>query len=321
MYEYDFNTYSIRRKRSKKRFFFLVGFISLFIIFFAFILPDGKEKKKNSADIASSKREEVLAKQTNITENPLNGIISNALVNTNGTYAVVVINPKTGEKYFLNEHRKFDAASLYKLWVMAVVYQQIEEGTLEEDTSLNVDIEELNKKFHIASESAELAEGTMSFTVASALRQMITISHNYAALALTERVRLSTVEKFLVSNGFRESRVGSANSLPVTTAADVALFFEKLLKGELANKENTKKMIDLLKAQRLNNKLPRNLPGNAVIAHKTGELGLFTHDAGIVYLPGGGEYIIAVLSESVYPPGAEERIGQISQSVYRYFMR
>lgn len=279
---------------------------------------DQEEKIVESTDTSESK---VLAEQTSFTKNALGGIIAGSLRNTQGSYAVAVVNNKTRESYFLNEQRKYDAASLYKLWVMATVFQQIEQGKLSEDTVLQVDVAELNKKFHIASESAELTEGTMNFTVASALRQMITISHNYAALALTEKVRLSTVEKFLVENGFSGSRVGGVNSLPVTTAADTALFFDKLMKGELASQESTKKMIELLKGQRLNNKLPRYLPTDTIIAHKTGELGQVTHDAGIVYLPDGSNYIIVVLSESVYPPGAEERIGQISQNVYRYFTR
>ena len=34
-----------------------------------------------------------------------------------------------------------------------------------------------------------------------------------------------------------------------------------------------------------------------------------------------GEYIIVVLSKSAYPPGAEERIAEISRAVYEYFIR
>lgn len=319
MYEYDFNTYSVRRKKSRKRFYFLVGVVSLISIFFIFSGTKDEEKKTVKKNEVSESK--VLAEQTSFNKNALGGVVASSLRNTQGSYAVAVINSNTRESYFLNEQRTYDAASLYKLWVMATVFQQIEAGNLNDDTVLEVDVAELNKKFHIASESAELTEGTMNFTVASALRQMITISHNYAALALTEKIRLSTVEKFLENNGFSGSRVGKANALPVTTASDTALFFDKLLKGKLAGPESTAKMVELLKGQRLNNKLPRYLPSETVVAHKTGELGLFTHDAGIVYLSDGSQYIIVVLSESVYPPGAEDRISQISQNVYRYFTR
>ena len=96
------------------------------------------------------------------------------------------------------------------------------------------------------------------------------------------------------------------------------LFFEKLSKGELADKSSTDKMITLLKRQRLNTKLPKYLPDEIVIAHKTGELGAVSHDAGIIYLP-SGDYSIVILSESDNPPGAVERIAQMSKNVYDYF--
>lgn len=83
---------------------------------------------------------------------------------------------------------------------------------------------------------------------------------------------------------------------PTTTSFDIALFFEKLYKGELANEENTQKMLDLLKKQELNNKLSKYLPEEIDVAHKTGEIGWFSHDAGIVYT-NYGDYSI----ESIYP--------------------
>ena len=100
----------------------------------------------------------------------------------------------------------------------------------------------------------------------------------------------------------------------------MALFFEKLYAGELATSENTEKMINLLKNQKLNNKLPKNLAKGVVIAHKTGEIGQFTHDAGVVYLA-DKNYIIAVLSKSEIPAAAEDRIANISKNVYEYFLK
>lgn len=320
MYEYDFNTYSVKRKKSKKRFLFLC-FLVCIVVLFVFFSPGKKSQEKTTLGNSTVSESKPIAEQANFKNNPLERVVSQALVDTQGSYAVAIINKKTGETYMRNEHKEYDAASLYKLWVMAVVFNQIQDGRLEENTVLKADIPELNRKFRISSESAELTEGSINFTVASALAQMITISHNYAALALTEKIRLSTVATFLDDKGFHESHVSSADHPPKTTASDIALFFTKLMNGELANEENTAKMINLLKAQRLNNKLPRYLPNGTTIAHKTGELGLFSHDGGIVYLPNGNPYVIVVLSESIYPSAAEERISQVSQRVFEYFIQ
>lgn len=306
-------------------------FTSLFLILLAFyfLVNIFKENKPQATPTDTPK--ETLGVQKKVEEKvedivqtvtlPLKGeskldeVTSKALKGTKGKYAVVIKNLKSGEEFFLNEHRSFEAGSLYKVWILAAAYKQIEEGKIKEDQVLSQDIETLNKKFKIASESAEQKEGRITLSVKSAMKQMITISHNYAALLVTEKVRVSNVGNFLKDNGFAESAVGEP---PKTTAYDIAVFFEKLYKGELASEENTQIMVDLLKGQKLNNKLPKYLPKEVEIAHKTGELGWFSHDAGIVFSE-KGDYIIVVLSESNSPKGAEERIALLSKAVYEYF--
>ena len=250
--------------------------------------------------------------------NSLENAVKSALEGSNGTYAVAVKNLKNGESYFLNEHQVIDAGSLYKLWIMTEIFNQIQKGDLSEDEILSEDVSTLNNIFNIPGEDAELTEGTITLSVADSLSQMISISHNYAALLLTKKIRLSRVDLFLGKNGFNESTVGINGESPTTTASDIALFFEKLYKGVLGNQDYTNQMIDLLKKQQLNNKLPKNLPQGVIIAHKTGELGYFSHDGGIVFST-KGDYIIVVLSKSDIPAGAEDRIAQISKNVYEYF--
>jgi beta-lactamase class A len=243
--------------------------------------------------------------------------IDKALEGSQGRYGIVVKNLKTGETFSKDEDGKFEAGSLYKLWVMTTVYSQVESGVLKEDQELSRSISYLNQKFSINPELAEQTEGGITLTVSEALNQMITISHNYAALLLTEKIRLSSVARFLKQNGFAESSVGTSGDAPITTPSDIALYFEKLYKGELGTMENTQKMLELLKKQTLNHKIPKNLPQGTVVAHKTGEIGWFTHDGGIVYSQ-KGDYIIVVLSESESPKGAEDRIADISKAVFDY---
>lgn len=249
----------------------------------------------------------------------LQSTIEQAMVGTEGRYGIVIKNFKTGESYRLNDRQVFQAGSLYKLWVMATVFQKIKEGSLKEDDLLSGDISVLNKEFNISPEEAESESGAISLDVSAALKQMITISHNYAALLLSKAVKLSSVEAFLKENGFRESALGSDTGPPEVTPSDIALFYEKLYKGELVGPEYTEKMADLLKNQQLNNGLPKFLPSEVKIAHKTGDIGLSKHDAGIVFLPDQGDYLIVILSESDYPPGAQERIALLSKAVYDYF--
>lgn len=244
--------------------------------------------------------------------------VQTALKDAKGTYGIAIKNFKTKESYSQNGDRIFEAGSLYKLWVMAAAFNKLQTGQWQEDEVLTEDVAALNNKFSIDPDLAEQTEGVVTLTVSEALNQMITISHNYAAFLLTDKLKLSSVKTFLQDQGLNGSAIGEDNSSPSVTPDDLAPFFEKLYEGKLANQEYTDKMLDLLKLQQLNDKLPKYLPAGTVVAHKTGEIGWFTHDVGIVYSP-GGDYIIAVLSETDFPPGAQERIAQISKAVFEYF--
>lgn len=241
--------------------------------------------------------------------------VKGVLKDTEGNFGVYIKNLSSGKTFALNEHRAFDPTSLYKMWVMGAVYEQIKEGKLTEDDTVVASIEDLNKKFDIDPGSAELKEGVIDFSIKSAIEQMITISHNYAALILLEKTGNDNINKFLKKYGLYESSIGPEVK---TTAKDIGLFLEKNYKGEVVDAQYSQKMIAVLLKQQINDRLPKYLPQGTKIAHKTGNLGFFENDAGIVYSP-AGNYIIVVLTETEDPLGARDKIGRISEVVYKYF--
>lgn len=235
-----------------------------------------------------------------------------------GDYAIAIKNFNTGEEYFLNENKRFSSASLYKLWVMGEVFDQIEEGKLTLETKLSDSIENLNKRFGLASDSAELKEGTISRTVEDALEDMITVSANYPAYLLTSKVGSKNIRQFLADNGLSDSNVGTLTTEPYTTALNTFLLYEKLYKKELVNTSSSNQMLEILKRQQLNDRIPKYLPKRTVIAHKTGELFGNKHNAGIVFSP-KGDYIIVLMSKTNSETKAAEVEAQISKRVWEYF--
>ena len=305
----------MRRRSSRGRrflFFFTVVIFSIWLVIQGLSLLFPNSTNTGEIRVGSQVSQE--------NSNSLEKIVQNDLIGAKGDFAVYIKNLKTGDSYVFKEHQVFDSASLYKLWVMGEVFEQLKSGRISMDTKLKEDVEVLNEKFKIASESAELTEGTIEQTVGDSLERMITISDNYSGLLLAWKLRLSTIASYLTRNGFAESKVGVSGGSPVTTASDIGLFFEKLYTGKLADPESTNAMLSLLKRQRLNEKLPKFLPENTVVAHKTGELDTISHDAGIVYTP-KGDYIIVVLSDTPAPQSAVERISAISRDVYAYFVK
>lgn len=307
----DFQSKHLKKKK-KNKFRFLLYFLLVLIVVFTVytkLLVNNKliSPAVNTLGINNFFQAEV----------SLDNTVKQVMQNTQGTYGIAIKNLKNGESYFFNEDRVFAVGSLYKLWIMATAYKQITNEKLDKSEVLNEKIAALNKKFDIDADLAEQTEGEITLSVRDALNQMITISHNYAALLLTEKIRLSSVATFLKENNLTKSIVGTSGGNPTSTPYDILLFLEKLYKGELANAEYTEEMINLLKGQKLNGGLPKYI-GQVQVAHKTGDFGWFKHDAGIVFTS-SGDYIIVVMSESDYPQGAQEKIALLSKAVFDYF--
>lgn len=244
----------------------------------------------------------------------LEKIIQTQLAHTNGTYAVAIKNLKTNEYYYYNENQQFTSASLYKLWVMGAVFEEIKKGNLSLDRQIGFEAVTINERLDIASESAEITEGFVGNTVEGALTRMITISDNYAAHILYLTIGWSKVGDFLEKYGL----INSSTEKLQTTASDILNFYEKLYNGKIVNKDASDEMLGILKKQELNDRIPKYLPENTIVAHKTGELGAVKHDAGIVYGP-NGNYIIVLLSETNNQITAAEIEAKLSEKVYKYF--
>ncbi|HEX6977049.1 MAG TPA: serine hydrolase [Patescibacteria group bacterium] len=300
------------------KFLFILSLIACLVLVGVYTIVSSKEKLKPTVQVS-------LPIPTSITQQavvttPLSSTlkikdkVKAELGGIGGTYGVAVKDLKRNATYHENEHIPFEAASLYKLWVMAVAYQQIQSGKLSEGEILTGDASGFSYEF---GDFATPGESGGSYTVKDALKQMITVSDNYSAYLLSNKIGLSSITDFLDKNGFRESYIEVDN--PTTTAYDVSLFFEKLYKGQLANKTNTDKMLSLLRDQQLNGGIPKYLPEGILVAHKTGDINSFTHDAGIVYGT-KRDYIIVVLTNSGEKKNVQEEIANFSKAIYNYFL-
>lgn len=246
----------------------------------------------------------------------LKQVVEQSLAGTTGKYAVVIKNLKTGAYYAQNENEVMHAASLYKIWLVARVFEKIRNGELAGDDVMADSVQNINNYYSIPDEDAELKEGYFKYTVSEAVNQAISISHNYAALMLLRKIGgYDEVESFLRENKLNDS---SFKIKPQTTAANMAFFFERIEKKEVGDEQISEWLLEVMAKNRLNEGLPKYLPQTMQISHKTGEIFGFKHDAGIVFTP-AGDYIIVAMSESNSPFGAEERIAQLSKAVYDYF--
>ena len=229
----------------------------------------------------------------------------------------------TGEVVKYNEKEPMLAASLIKLTVLGEVFRGIENGEISE-----------NEVFTTRDEDKVPSCGALNYmdqglkvTLKDLYTLMIILSDNYATNILIDRCKIENINDFIKENGLKNTvlkrkmfdSVGASNGLEnYTSAEDMALLLEKIYNGTLVSKKASAKMLEVLKNQRLNGKIPFFLSSgeNKVqIAHKTGEDTNITHDVGIVL--GKEPFIICFLGNEVNVPEFERVIQDMSLEIYK----
>lgn len=256
----------------------------------------------------------------------LKKIVADDLQNKEGTYAVYVESLQSEEKYGFNNKENFPAASLYKLILLAAVFKEIEAGDLTAETTVS------NTKSHLSDVLGGVDFGyedspeEINYSVDEALTRVATISDNFAAIMLTEKLRAlrvnrNTDNKLLVQIAQDLGMVNTSFDTDpiITTASDIAVYFKHLYKGEVVSSAASEQIIDLLSQSKINNRIPAKLPEGVKVAHKTGELARIRHDAGLVYLE-NNPYVIVLLSKDLkYEDDGVDTLAQLSKDIYDYF--
>jgi len=236
-----------------------------------------------------------------------------------GTTAMVAVQPGQAPLVALKADTPMTSASLYKLGVMAAVYTAVAAGTLSMDKTVTITQAELD---FYGDDPATVAGTVLS--IAEALRRTITVSDNSAAGALVLLLGYPAVNAAFAAIGMPHSHMGTPPDTPPsvpatlaqTTADDQAAFYLRLLAGRVVSPAASEEMLELLKGQRENDRLPELLPKGTVIAHKTGELDRIRNDSGIIFTPRGPLVCAVLTNDQDDVDGAAKAIAQEGLMVY-----
>ena len=104
----------------------------------------------------------------------------------------------------------------------------------------------------------------------------------------------------------------------VATPADLNRLLIMIAQKEILTPASCDLMLDILRRQQYNSRLPFLLPEGTKVAHKTGTVNAVVNDAGIIYLPNGkGTIAITVLSRGVTEKSAAElTIARVARAIY-----
>ena len=293
------------------KFFLLI--VSLLIL--SFYLFNFKPVKSPDNFFISSKN--ILLQPFAQKDNLPQQLIDQEVATQNGTWAIAIKNLKTNKTYSYNENQKMPAASIYKLATMWTVFDRIKNGELTEDEELSGDtitLENLIDYGNYQNLEAQTETEVLTYTIKNALQSMITVSDNYAAILLSEKIGWENIEFEMKNHGFDSFDLTSEDA-PTVTAKSVMNLLDRIYAQTAVTKDASDQMKKLLLSQKINDRIPKYLPSDVKVAHKTGELDNVRHDAGIVYGQ-KGDYIFVFLTETPAPGDTTEEIAQFSKKIY-----
>jgi len=230
---------------------------------------------------------------------------------------------KTGKTFTINEETLFPSASLVKVPIMAAIFEAEREGKLT-----------LSKKLKLQNRYKSPGGGYLyktrrgrSFTILNLVERMIAQSDNTATNMLVAELGFEYLnkkfEEFGLINtnmrrGVLDLKSRNEGIENYTTANDMAFLLEKIFKGELISAQASQEMLDILKKQRVNDRIPRYLPKEVAIAHKTGTLKGTFSDVGIVFAPEGAFLLCVITDEVTNKKYAKRFISKVAKTTYEY---
>ncbi len=265
--------------------------------------------------------------------------IFSTLSELDGTIGMYFEDIVTGKKICINSEIEFSAASTIKIPLVLLLLTQAKAGLIDLEEQIEID------KANRIGGSGVIKEISSSYkpTIMDLAKLAIILSDNIATNQLVDIVGgVKKVTEFCKSIGmdstkfqrkmmdFESLKLGKDN---VTTPRDMGRLLKMLAEDDNRLSGVSSKMIDIMKAQQLNQKLPNLIPalepddpniysdvveeGSVVVAHKTGELWRAQHDVGIFILPGGHKYILALYTSDLSSDSkGVEVIAKLSKIVY-----
>ena len=227
-----------------------------------------------------------------------------------GTAGVFIAIPGRPEPlYAADADTPFVAASLYKLAVLLRVESLVQGGALSYDDTITVE------EVDVTQDGSNEFPGT-TLTIDRALEEMITYSDNGAALALVRVYGAAATNATLAASGITGFHIAESNDEDnVATARSLGTFFDLLATRRLVSADASDRMLARLVRQQINDRLPRDLPADVAVAHKTGDLIGLIHDAGLIQTPDGPR-IAVVLTSGGTEATAKDLIAGVGALVY-----
>lgn len=239
----------------------------------------------------------------------------------------------------INSEEMFHAASTMKTPIMVEAFKQDAEGKINLQDSIIVKnifksiVDGTEFSLDITRDSGDKMYDRIrkKATYHELVYDMIINSSNLATNIVIEKLGAKNVMKTMnelgvktikVLRGVEDMKAFDLGMNNETSANDLMVLYEHLANGTAVNPAADSNMIKILLDQTHNSMIPKNLPKDVKVAHKTGSITGVFHDSGIIFLPDDRKYVLVILSKKVEnPKNAKEMMANVSKMVYDYVVK
>jgi beta-lactamase class A len=232
--------------------------------------------------------------------------IKAAVAGYSGTWSVYVEDLSTRQALIVGD-QPMKSASVMKLFVMAAVYEQIDNGEIERtDEVVSLLHDMISNSSNEAANRLLLLLGKGDYAKGIRAVNRYISSHGYSK---------DTREY----NGFEDdAAIVDGSHFNQINAKDIGLLLEHVYTRSFISRNVCNEIEDMMLNQATRYKIPRGLPDDVEVANKTGEMDTVENDAALVF-GGRTDFILVVLSEDWDSKNtAQEEIQDLAGMVYNY---
>ena len=235
---------------------------------------------------------------------------------------MLVVDLDSGAYVQVGANQAIAAASTIKTPILVAFFQDVDAGKIKLDEQLEI-TEEV--KVGQAGEFQYLPTGTKISALETATK-MIVISDNTATNMIIKRLGgFTALNQRFKSWGMTATvlnkQLPDLEGTNTISTQDLVTLLSMLDRGKLIEPRSRDRLMDIMRRPVTNTLLPQGIGEEARIIHKTGDIASSVGDAGIVDMPSGKRYAIAVMVKRPdNDQRANELVRQITRVTYDYFL-
>lgn len=246
--------------------------------------------------------------------------IKRYLDNRIGDYSFCFEDLSSNYVYAQNENVVMTAAGCMKLPIAIALLKSVENNHISLKDKINICDEDMVYGHGIIHEFGE-----REYSIGELMIAMLIQSDNTAANKIIDTLGMSRINDTIEDMGLRntilnrktiDKRQKNGNVENISSSADLSKCWRMLNNGDFLDKENSYKLVNILKRQQIKNKIPFYMPENIKynIASKSGDLEGIENDTALITTT-KGKFTFTIMSKNlpnnIYGAVTITRIGKM----------